>query len=58
MTAILTKQNARDKALIGGNSTPTTNGEFETLRVKGNATIDGKIENEQINKNGLQMEIY
>ena len=48
MTAILTKQNARDKALIGGNSTPTTNGEFETLRVKGDATIDGKIENEQI----------
>ena len=48
MTAILTKQNARDKAFVGGNSTPTTNGEFEMIHVKGIATIDGKIENEQI----------
>ena len=48
MTAILTKQNARDKAFVGGNSGSSTNGEFEKLHVSGDATIDGKIENEQI----------
>ena len=48
MTAILTKQNARDKAFIGNNGSQTTNSEFETLHIKGDATIDGKIINEQI----------
>ena len=50
MTAILTKQNVRDGALIGGGG-GSKNGEFDTLHadsatfgqmyVKGDATIDG-----------------
>lgn len=48
MTAIITKQNVKDGAFTGGNNKPTANGEFEKLHVKGDTTIDGKINNEQI----------
>ena len=41
MTAILTKQNVLDKALIGGSGGGS--GEFDSLHVKGDATIDGEI---------------
>ena len=47
MTAKITKNKARDKALVGGGSGSTTNGEFETITVKQTATIC-EIENEQI----------
>ena len=44
MTAIITKQNAKDKAFInGGGGADTGSGEFDTLHVKGDATIDGDI---------------
>ena len=44
MTAIITKQNAKDKAFInGGGGGDTGSGEFDTLHVKGDATIDGDI---------------
>ena len=43
MTAIITKQNVKDGAFTGGNNSPTANGEFETLHVKGDTIIDGNI---------------
>ena len=48
MTAIITKQNVKDGAFTGGNNKPSANGELEKLHVKGDTTIDGKINNEQI----------
>ena len=40
MTAIITKQNAKDKAFInGGGGGDAGSGEFDTLHVKGHATI-------------------
>lgn len=51
MTAIITKQNARDRAFIGGNGggsiiiddVTAKEGEFENLHVKKTATIDGDV---------------
>ena len=44
MTAIITKQNAKDKAFINeGGGGDAGSGEFDTLHVKGDATIDGDI---------------
>ena len=45
MTAILTKQNVIDKALMGGSGGGSSGGtgEFDSLHVKGDATIDGEI---------------
>ena len=41
MTAIISKQNAKDKAFInGGGGGGAESGEFDTLHVKGDATID------------------
>lgn len=48
MTGILTKQNARDKAFIGNNSSSNENDEFDSIYVKGDANIEGKIINEEI----------
>ena len=43
MTAILTKQNAIDGAFVGGNGGGSSNGEFESINVKNDATINGDI---------------
>ena len=49
MTAILTKQNAIDGALIGGGSSKTDkDAEFNSIHVLTDATIDGEIINETI----------
>ena len=58
MTAVITKQNAKDGAFIGGNSSSNPNGEFDTINVKGDATIKASIEagsmmiQEQVNVKG------
>lgn len=48
MTAIITKQNAKDGAFIGGSSGKGGDGEFDSLHVKGDAVIDGKLSNVKI----------
>ena len=48
MTAIITKQNVKNGAFTGGTGGGSSNGEFETIHVKGDAIIDGKLSNEKI----------
>ena len=43
MTAIITKQNAIDRAFINGGGGSGGDGEFDTLHVKGTATFDGEV---------------
>lgn len=43
MTAIITKQNVKDGAFIGGSSGKGGDGEFDSLHVKGDAVIDGTL---------------
>ena len=43
MTAIITKQNAKDGAFIGGGSGKSSDGEFNSLHVKGDTVIDGTL---------------
>ena len=43
MTAIITKQNAKDKAFIGGGGDGSTDGLFNSLHVLGDTTLDGAV---------------
>ena len=42
MTAIITKQNAKDGAFIGGSGSSSSN-EFDNLHVKNNVTVDNDV---------------
>ena len=43
MTAIITKQNAKDKAFIGGGGDGSTDGLFNSLHVLNDTTLDGTV---------------
>ena len=44
MTAIITKQNAKDKAFVGGGGGDgSTDGLFNSLHVLGDTTLDGAV---------------
>ena len=43
MTAIITKQNAKDKAFVGGGGDGSTDGLFNSLHVLGDTTLDGAV---------------
>ena len=51
MTAIITKQNALDKACINGSG--GGDGEFNNIHVKGTATFDGEAIFKRSNEHGL-----